>query len=173
MGRLLSKIRVIKKLNFMGNEFGSFDEWNENKSLPWELKQFPAHDSISRLYHDLNLIYRAHPAMYVGEHNPETFKWLIVDNNIDSVFAFTRRVNGETLIFVYNMTPNFYEGFGIPVEKEGTYVEIFNSDKDVYGGANQYNGAPLGSYAGYITIKLASFGAMIFKLDKEYIPPKE
>ena len=111
--------------------------------------------------------------MYVGEHNPETFKWLIVDNNIDSVFAFTRRVNGETLIFVYNMTPNFYEGFGIPVEKEGTYVEIFNSDKDVYGGANQYNGAPLGSYAGYITIKLASFGAMIFKLDKEYIPPKE
>ena len=79
-------------------------------------------------------------------------------------------MNGETLIFVYNMTPNFYSGFGIPVEKEGTYVEIFNTDKDIYGGDNQYNGAPLGSYAGYITIKLASFGAMIFKLEKEYIP---
>ena len=37
-----------KKLNFMGNDFGSFDEWNENKSLPLESKAFPAHDSISR-----------------------------------------------------------------------------------------------------------------------------
>ena len=71
------------------------------------------------------------------------------------------------------MTPNFYGSFGIPVEKEGEYVEIFNSDKDIYGGANQYNGAPIGSFGGFMTIKLASFGAMIFRLDKEYIPPKE
>jgi 1,4-alpha-glucan branching enzyme len=71
------------------------------------------------------------------------------------------------------MTPNFYEGFGIPVEEEGEYEEIFNSDKDIYGGANQYNGATLGSYAGYITIKLASFGAMIFRMkDKEPVKEK-
>ena len=30
-----------KKLNFMGNELASFDEWNETKSLPWNLKSFP------------------------------------------------------------------------------------------------------------------------------------
>ena len=43
-------------------------------------------------------------------------------------------------------------------------------DKDVYGGYNQYNGLPLVAREGYcfnqqykITIKLASFGAMIFK----------
>ncbi|MCQ2802841.1 MAG: 1,4-alpha-glucan branching protein GlgB [Bacilli bacterium] len=152
-----------KKLNFMGNEFGSFDEWNENKSLPWELKNFPAHDSISRLYHDLNLIYRAHPAMYIEEHNPERFRWLIVDNSNDSVFAFQRKVNDETLIFVFNMTTNFYDHFGIPMLEEGTYEEIFNTDKDIYGGANQYNGAHIDSVYGYLTIKLASMGACIFK----------
>ena len=153
-----------KKLNFMGNEFASFDEWNENKSLPWELKQYPAHDSISRLYHDLNLIYTSHKAMYMQEHNPEVFKWLIVDNSNDSVFAFTRRIGDEVLIFVFNMTTNYYDNFGIPVEKEGIYEEIFNSDKDIYGGANQYNGAPINTFYGFLNIKLASMGAAIFKL---------
>ncbi len=156
-----------KKLNFMGNEFASFDEWNENKSLPWDLKRFPAHDSISRLYKDLNLIYRAHKAMYVQEYNPNTFKWLIVDNKNDSVFAFTRRVDDEVMIFVFNMTPNYYDNFGIPVEVEGEYTEIFNSDKDIYGGDNQYNGLPIGSFGGYFTIKLPSLGACIFKLTKK------
>ena len=152
-----------KKLNFMGNEFASFDEWNENKSLPWDLKRYPAHDSISRLYHDLNLIYRGHKAMYYQEHNPQLFKWLIVDNANDSVFAFARRVDDEILIFVFNMTTNYYDNFGIPVEKEGVYEEIFNTDKDIYGGANQYNGAPIQTFYGYLNIKLASMGACIFK----------
>ena len=156
-----------KKLNFMGNEFASFDEWNENKSLPWNLKQFPAHDSICRLYHDLNLIYQNHKAMFYQEYNPERYKWLIVDNKNDSVFAFTRRVDDEVLIFVFNMTPNYYENFGIPVEVEGEYTEIFNSDKDIYGGANQYNGLPVGSFGGFVTIKLASMGALILKLTKK------
>jgi 1,4-alpha-glucan branching enzyme len=156
-----------KKLNFMGNEFGSFDEWNEAKSLPWDLKRFPAHDSISRLYHDLNLIYREHKAMYYQEHNPERFKWLIVDNSNDSVFAFTRRYEDDVLIFVFNMTTNYYENFGIPVEVEGEYVEILNTDKDIYGGNNQYNGAPLGSFGGFVTVKLASMGALILKLSKK------
>ena len=155
-----------KKLNFMGNEFGSFDEWNENKSLPWDLKNFPAHNSITHLFHDLNLIYTHHKAMYVEEHNPERFKWLIVDNKTDSVFAFTRRYEDEHLIFVFNMTTNYYENFGIPVEVEGEYEEIFNSDKDIYGGANQYNGGPLGSFGGFVTIKLASMGACILRLKK-------
>lgn len=152
-----------KKLNFMGNDFASFDEWNENKSLPWDFKTFPLHDSVTRLYRDLNLIYKAHKAMYFQEHNPETFRWLIVDNKTDSVFAFRRKVGDEVLIFVYNMTPNFYDHFGIPVLEEGTYEEILNTDKDVYGGANQYNGLPIESVYGYLTIKLASMGACIFK----------
>ena len=155
-----------KKLNFMGNDFASFDEWSESKSLTWNVKAFPMHDSITRLYKDLNFVYRAHKAMYFEEHNPERYKWLIVDNKNDSVFAFTRRVDDSVLIFVFNMTTNYYDHFGIPVEIEGEYEEIFNSDKDIYGGANQFNGAPVGSFGGYVTIKLASMGALILKLTK-------
>ncbi len=159
-----------KKLNFMGNELASFDEWNENKSLPWNLKTYPIHDSVSRLVRDLNLIYRHEKAMYFEEHNPAHYHWLMVDNSNDSIYAFQRNVGDDTLVFVFNMTTNFYESFAIPLMQMGTYEEIFNSDKDVYGGANQYNGLPIdsepGSFEGlpaHFNIKLASLAACIFK----------
>ncbi len=159
-----------KKLNFMGNELGSFDEWNENKSLPWNLKSYPKHDSVSRLMRDLNLIYRSEKAMYWQEYNPEHFKWLMVDNHDQSVFAFERHVDDNVLVFVYNMTPEFYPEYDIPMVTEGEYEEIFNSDKDVYGGWNQYNGLPLTTGPGgtegkpyHLTIKLGTFAAAIFR----------
>jgi 1,4-alpha-glucan branching enzyme len=162
-----------KKLSFMGNELASFDEWNETKSLPWVLKTFPKHDSISRLIRDLNLIYKYEDAMHVQEYNPNNFGWLMVDNADQSVFAFERVSGDSRLVFVFNMTTNFYENYDIGVNEEGIYEEIFNSDKDVYGGANQYNGLPLKTtqFGPYnkphkITIKLASLGAMIFKYKK-------
>ncbi len=160
-----------KKLNFMGNELASFDEWNEQKSLPWELLSFPKHDSIRRYLRDLNLIYRAHPAMEVEEHNPERFRWLMVDNRDQSVFAFQRIAGGEDMIFVFNMTPNYYESYDIGAYEEGEYEEVLNSDKDVYGGGNQYNGAPCFSRAGggpegkpcHLTLKLAGYAAVMLR----------
>ena len=159
-----------KKLNFMGNELASFDEWNEQKSCPWELKAYPKHDSITRCMKDLNFIYQHERPMYFEEHNPVHFRWLIVDNADQSIFAFQRQVDDEILVFVYNMTPNYYEYYEIPLFEAGRYEEIFNSDKDVYGGWNQYNGLPLDSYPvddwekpHRICIKLGSFAACIFK----------
>ncbi|MCD8209791.1 MAG: 1,4-alpha-glucan branching protein GlgB [Coprobacillus sp.] len=159
-----------KKLNFMGNELGSFDEWNENKSLPWNLKSYPKHDSVSRTVRDLNRIYCHEKAMYWEEYNPIHFQWLMVDNRDQSVFAFQRKVDDDLLVFVFNMTTEFYPDYDIPVIEEGEYEEIFNSDKDVYGGWNQYNGLPLTTGLGgsegkpyHITIKLGTLAACIFK----------
>ena len=159
-----------KKLNFMGNELASFDEWNELKSLPWDLKRFPKHDSISRMFHDLNLIYAAHPALHFEEHNPAHFQWLIADDTDQAIYAFQRKVGDDVFVAVFNMTPNYYEYIKIPLFEEGEYEEIFNSDKDIYGGWNQYNGLNPHSEVGEcwgkpfnMTIKLASFGACYFK----------
>ena len=94
----------------------------------------------------------------------------MVDNANDSIYAFQRNVGDETMVFVFNMTTNYYESYAIPLWQSGTYEEIFNSDKDVYGGANQYNGLPIdsepGSFEGlpaHFNIKLGSFTACIFK----------
>jgi 1,4-alpha-glucan branching enzyme len=159
-----------KKLNFMGNELASFDEWNEERSLPWNLLSYPKHDSVRRECRDLNLIYRSEGAMNLEEHNPAHFQWMMVDNSDQSVFAFERTVGDSDLLFVYNMTPNYFESYDVGCLHEGVYDEIFNSDKDVYGGWNQYNGAPLTSEAGapenrpyHLSLKLGSYAAMILK----------
>ncbi len=159
-----------KKLNFMGNELASFDEWNEQKSLPWNLLSFPKHDSVRRLLRDLNLIYQSEDAMKFEEYNPAHFQWTMVDNAEQSVFAFEREAGDSDLLFVFNMTPNYYDGYEVGCMHDGIYDELFNSDKDVYGGWNNYNGLPLTSYPGgpenrphHLSIKLGSYAAMIFK----------
>ena len=165
-----------KKLNFMGNELASFDEWNEKRSLTWKLKEFPKHDSVSRMMRDLNLIYRNHQSMYMEEYNPANFRWIIVDNSMQSIFAFRRTYKDETMIFIFNMTPNFYHSYEVGVPFEGSYEEVFNSDKGVYGGSDQYNGLPLVSrpismhnQAHSISLQIASFSAIYLK----YIAPKK
>ena len=80
----------------------------------------------------------------------------MADNRDQSIYAFKRQVGDESLIFIYNMTPYFYESYNIGVTELGEYVEIFNSDKDVYGGFNQYNGLPLQAQEGYCLNSLHS-----------------
>jgi 1,4-alpha-glucan branching enzyme len=159
-----------KKLNFMGNELASFDEWNEQSSLPWNLLGFPKHDSVRRLCRDLNGIYQSEDAMKCEEYNPAHFQWTMVDNSNQSIFAFERQFGDSDLLFVFNMTPNYYDGYEVGCMNEGVYEEIFNSDKDVYAGWNQYNGLPCQTYPGaaenrpyHLSIKLGSYAACIFK----------
>ena len=86
-------------------------------------------------------------------------------------------LNFETLYYKNNniVALRFdYEYFDIGLTREGKYREIFNSDKDVYGGSNAYNGLDLVSknygpenkpYS--MSVKLAPYAAMIFKYVKE------
>lgn len=166
------------KLNFMGNEIGDFDEWSEKKGLPWNLLAYPKHQGFQRFIHDLNLVLKSHPAMYVGQFDPRNFQWILADDASQSVLVFQRHCADETMVFIFNMTPNFYSYFDIGVPLDGEWDEIIDSDKGVYGGWDQYNGAPI--YArndGYqnqpyrITIKLPSYGA-IFLVHKDNKTPE-
>ena len=42
-----------------------------------------------------------------------------------------------------NLTPVTHHNFRTGVPEKGTYTEIINSDRDVYGGSNVYNGLPI------------------------------
>jgi len=163
-----------KKLNFMSNEIGSFDEWNEARDIVWDILKYPRHQEIQRLSRDINMIYRKYKCLHFEEYNPIHFNWLMVDNKDQSVFAFRRIVDNEELVFVYNMTPNFYKTYRIPLLNKGTYEEILNTNKKVYGGNDLYNGLPLkakkGSFEGlpyHLDIILNGYTAIIFKREQE------
>lgn len=170
-----------KKLNFMGNELAEFKEWDEKKSLGWNILTFPTHDAFHHFVADLNQLYLAHDAMYVGDYRFDGFKWLIVDDNQQSLFAYTRKSpKGDTLITVMNFTSNSHDGLRVPVEKAGWYKEILNTDKDVYAGSNLLNPSLLESETvpwvneeNSICINLAPFSSVILKLEKEKVIEKK
>src|SRR3989339_68111 len=159
-----------KKLLFMGQEFAQFSEWAFQGEIDWNLFDFPAHQKANRYFRDLAQVYRHHPALYQYDHDPKGFEWSIVDDQDQSVFAFIRRGEKETLLIVLNMTPNVHQTYDIGVPHRGTWVEILNSDKDIYFGSNQFNGVELKTIKGdknqfkyFIKPKLGPLSGMIFQ----------
>ena len=160
-----------KKLLFMGQEFASFSEWNFNKELDWHLLvEYDAHKKALRFFKDLALTYRSNNALYELDHDPKGFEWLILDHHDSSVFAYARKSLDELLVVILNMTPNFYEAYEIGVPYSGEYIELINSDKDIYGGNNQYNGAVLKTFSEprngqkyHLKVKLAGLTGIILK----------
>jgi 1,4-alpha-glucan branching enzyme len=71
-----------KKLNFMGNELASFDEWNENRSLAVEPFDLPearfGPTRMPRPQSDLPIGRRDERSRST---TPPTFHWMMVDNS--------------------------------------------------------------------------------------------
>lgn len=129
-----------KKLMFMGNEFGQFNEWKEYESLQWELiDKYPMHKSIQVFFKDLNHIYKDNKALWELDYDPEGFKWIDENNNNQSIISFIRRGRRkeDTLIFVSNFTPVVYYDYKIGVPYKGVYEEVLNTDHKKYGGSGQ------------------------------------
>ena len=129
-----------KKLMFMGCEFGQGREWNHDQSLDWHLLEAPLHGGLKQYVADLNHVYGAEPALHQLDYDPPGFEWIDCNDNDNSVISFLRRGKGqETVVAVVNFTPVPRDGYRIGVPVAGAYVELVNSDSDVYGGSNLGN----------------------------------
>ncbi|MGF7052325.1 1,4-alpha-glucan branching enzyme [Bosea sp. OAE752] len=131
-----------KKLLFMGCEFGAEQEWNVDAPFPWPDDGDTRRRGAMQLVRDLNALYRATPALYRLDHEPEGFGWVIADDNANSVFAFTRSAGDgkPPLMVVANMTPVPRHDYRIGVPTAGLWRERLNSDADIYAGSGLGNG---------------------------------
>jgi len=134
-----------KKLLFMGGEFAQMHEWKDKEELDWFLLEYPFHKRANRFVRDLIHVYDNHKCFYELDHNPRGFRWIDQTNYDQSIFSFIRqgKEDNEFAVVIMNMTPNAYNDFSFGVPKPGKYEEILNSDKDIYGGSNVYNGEVL------------------------------
>lgn len=162
-----------KKLNFMGNEFGVMDEWDEKKSLEWDLLRYPLHQSLLRLVRDLNFIYHHHPALSAKDYEPESFYWIDADNEDQSIYSFVRDVQEEAIVIIVNMTPVSYENYEIGVPYAGKYVELINTEKDIYSGTNMCNFEPLQTFEEsrhhmphHLKVRIAPFSVIYLVIEK-------
>lgn len=171
-GRLLMAYMYAhpgKKLNFMGNELASFDEWSEEGAADFQLLKYPVHSAYLRLFRDLNQIYKTHKAFYLNEYSPHNFRWIDADNAAQSVYSFIRKEGDETIVCVFNMQPVSYENFRIGVPEKGVYLELLNSEKDIYNGCNMCNFQSLHTkdenmhgWEQSLEIRLAPYAALYF-----------
>lgn len=145
--RLLLTLQMTspgKKLNFMGNEFAQGREWSVNRSLDWHLLDIDLHQGVKRLMHDINHLYVKADYLYDLDFDVQGFTWIDCHDSDQSVISFVRRArNGNFAIIALNFTPVLRHNYRIGVPKSGQYIEVFNSDAEIYGGSNQGNGAGL------------------------------
>ncbi len=127
-----------RKLLFMGSEFAQPDEWNSDGELAWNLLDDPMHRGVQTLVRDLNRVYRDHSALHSGDSVADAFRWIVGDDDVNSVFAFTRQAptTQATMLAVFNMTPVARAGYRIGVARGARWREVLNSDSSVYGGSN-------------------------------------
>ena len=124
-----------KKLNFMGNEFGQFIEWDYQKGLDWLLLDYDSHTLVRAFVKDMNRFYLENKALYELDSSYEGFKWVVVDDSSQNVIAFTRYdKEGEGITVVINFSPVSRSDYRIGVDKKGVYREVLNSESVKYGG---------------------------------------
>ena len=126
-----------KKLLFMGGEFGQWREFSEARSLDWHLLAEPDHAGLLRLVGDLNAVYKDRPALWEADVDPHGFRWIDANDADQSVASILRssQDGGELLACVLNATPVPRHGYRIGVPRGGAWLEVLNTDDQVYGGS--------------------------------------
>jgi len=134
-----------KKLMFMGCEFGQDREWNYDESLDWHALDKPLHKGLQRFVQDLNRVYRSEHAMHEIDFDPAGFQWIDCNDSENSVVSFIRRARNadDFVVSVLNFPPVPRDGYRIGVPVAGPYLELVNSDGDLYGGSNVGNGGAI------------------------------
>ena len=124
-----------KKLLFMGDEFAQRAEWDHEASLDWHLLDTPEHQGMARWVQRLNVLYRDHRSLHVDERSGEGFSWLSADDAEHSVLTYRRALDGDEVLVCANFTPVPRQGYEVPVEGDGDWVILANSDALRFGGS--------------------------------------
>ncbi len=160
-----------KKLLFMGSELGTWDEWQHDGSLAWQLLEYDRHRAVHSLIRDLNALYRREPALHEQDCEPDGFHWLDPHDGLQSCLSFLRKGKGDQWILAaFNYTPVPREGYRVGVPRPGYWREVLNTDASTYGGSGLGNQGgrnteewPSHGHAQSLTLTLPPLGATLLK----------
>jgi 1,4-alpha-glucan branching enzyme len=160
------------KLLFMGDEFGQTSEWNFRSELDWHLLKHESHQGLKNFVKALNHLYTSQPALYIKQFDYYGFEWIVVSDYDNCVLAYKRKgvTREDDLLVILNMTPIPREDYLVPIEEEGSWTEVLNSDDPQFFGSGVMNTSPVKTtqqfYNGKdytLKFRLPPLGAAIFK----------
>lgn len=163
-----------KKLNFMGNDFGQFREWNEKRSLDWHLISWDSHGKLLKMMKVLNHLYKENAPFWEIDHYYTGFEWIWCDDADNSIVSFVRKDDhGNQILCVFNFTPVVRNDYRLGAPTRGKWKEIFNTDASMFGGSNVGNfgevwtqDIPWQNRECSLNIKLPPLAAVYFRLER-------
>lgn len=168
-----------KKLLFMGQDLGEFDEWNEERSVEWDLLKYDHHRQLHDMMRELNAFYHAHPALYEGDEQAEGFLWVNAIDYEHCLLSFIRKApeSNERLFVIVNFANVAYEkkDFGVPIF--GKYKEVFNTDQTRFGGTGFVNPRQkttkekrMGGFSYTLNVDVAPLSVSVFTIESKLLP---
>lgn len=153
-----------KKMLFMGQDIGQFDEWNHESSLPWHLLEYPHHKGIQLCVRDVNRFYRDHSELWYNDVSHEGFEWISFDDRDHGVIAYIRQSPAGRLLCLHNFTPSYFSRYNLKISGVKELKEVFNSDDALYGGSGKRHAMPIYRQDNDLfTLQLAPLATMIFE----------
>ena len=130
-----------KKLLFMGCEFGQVSEWSHDRSLDWNVLEYPLHRGLMNWVGQLNRVYRSESPLHWFDNDPKGFEWVDCNDAPASIISLLRKgKDGENpVLVVCNFTPVPRQGYMVGVPMGGYWKELLNSDALDYGGSGMGN----------------------------------
>ena len=125
-----------KKLLFMGQDFGQYQEWSEERELDWYLLREENHQQLQNYVKELLKMYKKYPALYANDSNYQGLEWINADDATRSIYSFVRwsPTGRNNLLFVINYTPVARDDYRVGVPKRKQYKLILNSKEPEFGG---------------------------------------
>lgn len=130
-----------KKMNFSMQEMADYNSFG-NEWLPdFTLAENETNKAFNDYIVSLNKFYKDNAALFEQDYLEKGFEWI---NNMaadDNVISFVRngKNKDEILVILLNFANKSYEKYKIGVPKKGKYTEVFNSDKEEFGGTGLSN----------------------------------
>lgn len=166
-----------KKLLFMGQDIGEYQEFSEQRAVNFDLLQYPVHHGVKTLIKDLNALYRSNKALTELDNHPDGFKWMNCSSWQECYVTFIRKGKAaDKALFVVANFSGIPKTLTAGVPWAGKYKEILNTDDTKYAGSGVVNPRvktakklPWDEQDYSISLKIGPQSVAIF----EYIPAAE
>lgn len=158
-----------KKLLFMGQEFGQWNEWSEKKPLDWYLLGETYHKDLQQFTKRCLKLYADYPAMHETDYEGDGFKWINANDKDNSTYSFMRLSpdGKKNLLFVLNFTPVARPSFKIGVPAKCKYRLVLGSDEDKQQKTITAQEGECDGYDNCILVDIPRYGICVYEFDSK------
>jgi 1,4-alpha-glucan branching enzyme len=153
-----------KKLLFMGQEFGQWNEWSEKKALDWYLLEDDSHRDLQMFVKKCLLLYKMYPCLFETDNDPAGFRWINANDRDNSVYSFIRaHASGKNLLFVLNFTPVERMQYRIGAPAKAKYRLVLGSNTQVQESEVVPENIAYDGYEQSLSFTLPGYGIAIYE----------